>query len=131
MCECPRLVIRCHSYWGGFGGGETPLPIPNREVKPSCADGTARDTGWESRSPPLFVCRGLGESPRPLFFPGRFVLRRAGLHDDPYPEVHPCSTFGRGPSKDLPRKPMRAKAMATDARFRRTGTVAAHQPRIA
>ncbi len=29
---------------------ETPLPIPNREVKPPRADGTARATGWESRS---------------------------------------------------------------------------------
>jgi len=26
---------------GGYGGGETPLTIPNREVKPTCADGTA------------------------------------------------------------------------------------------
>ena len=37
---------------GGYGGGVTPLPIPNREVKPSSADGTARETVWESRSPP-------------------------------------------------------------------------------
>ena len=28
-----------------------PLPIPNREVKPDCADGTA--VMWESMSPPL------------------------------------------------------------------------------
>src|SRR4029079_6565962 len=41
-----------HPLWGGYGGGVTPLPIPNREVKPSSADGTARETGWESRSPP-------------------------------------------------------------------------------
>src|SRR5262245_29410318 len=27
--------------------------MPNREVKPSSADGTARETGWESRSLPL------------------------------------------------------------------------------
>ena len=26
-------------------GGATPLPIPNREVKPACADGTARKGG--------------------------------------------------------------------------------------
>src|SRR5437867_8802145 len=37
---------------GGHGGGETPGPIPNPEVKPSSADGTALETGWESRSPP-------------------------------------------------------------------------------
>ena len=30
----------------------SPLPIPNREVKPACADGTA--ILWESMSPPFF-----------------------------------------------------------------------------
>ena len=38
--------------FGGYGGGETPGPIPNPEVKPSRADGTALETGWESRSLP-------------------------------------------------------------------------------
>ena len=28
-------------YSGGYGGGGPPLSIPNREVKPACADGTA------------------------------------------------------------------------------------------
>ncbi len=37
---------------GGYGGGATPLPIPNREVKPSSADGTAPAAGWKSRSSP-------------------------------------------------------------------------------
>ena len=32
---------------GGYGGGVPPLPIPNREVKPARADGTAHP--WESR----------------------------------------------------------------------------------
>ena len=36
----------------GHSGGGTPGPIPNPEVKPSSADGTARETVWESRSPP-------------------------------------------------------------------------------
>src|SRR6476646_11881177 len=41
-----------HSEW------ETPLPIPNRAVKPLCADGTWGATPWESRSPPvLFAVR--------------------------------------------------------------------------
>ena len=30
---------------GGYGGGVPPLPIPNREVKPACADGTALQCG--------------------------------------------------------------------------------------
>src|SRR3954466_15905349 len=32
---------------------ETPLPIPNRAVKPLSADGTWRATARESRSPPV------------------------------------------------------------------------------
>ncbi len=40
---------------GDDGGGDTPLPIPNREVKPASADGTARETSWESRSSPIFL----------------------------------------------------------------------------
>ena len=51
MCA-QRLISIVILKWGGIGGGETPLPIPNREVKPSSADGTARETVWESRSPP-------------------------------------------------------------------------------
>src|SRR4051812_6889420 len=31
---------------------ETPGPIPNPEVKPTSADGTAPETVWESRTPP-------------------------------------------------------------------------------
>src|SRR6266545_1584620 len=42
---------RNHRF-GGHSGGETPGPIPNPEVKPSSADGTALEAGWESRSPP-------------------------------------------------------------------------------
>ena len=30
---------------GGYRGGVPPLPIPNREVKPACADGTAMQCG--------------------------------------------------------------------------------------
>jgi RimJ/RimL family protein N-acetyltransferase len=33
--------------------GETPLPIPNRAVKPHSADGTWPARAWESRSPPV------------------------------------------------------------------------------
>ena len=48
-----------------FSGGSvervTPVPIPNTEVKPLGADGTARATAWESRKPPgLLVASPLG-----------------------------------------------------------------------
>jgi hypothetical protein len=39
---------------GGYGEGETPLPIPNRAVKPLSADGTWPARAWESRTPPVF-----------------------------------------------------------------------------
>ena len=41
---------------GDDGGGDTPLPIPNREVKPACADGTAGfPRGRVGRRPFFFV----------------------------------------------------------------------------
>ena len=43
---------------GGYGEGETPLPIPNRAVKPLSADGTWPARAWESRSPPVLTVRG-------------------------------------------------------------------------
>jgi hypothetical protein len=42
----------CHLIFGGHSGEVPPVPIPNTEVKLSSADGTARATVWESRSPP-------------------------------------------------------------------------------
>src|SRR3954463_8099353 len=49
---------------------ETPLPIPNRAVKPLSADGTWRATSWESRSPPVFS----GAAPRGGSFRCAFVV---------------------------------------------------------
>ena len=48
---------RVTTDFGGYGGGVTPVPIPNTEVKPSSADGTWQETAWESRSPPDFSRR--------------------------------------------------------------------------
>jgi hypothetical protein len=41
-------------FSGGLGEGETPLPIPNRAVKPLSADGTWPARAWESRTPPVY-----------------------------------------------------------------------------
>src|SRR5687767_15800087 len=53
-----RTKIKVQSsikFSGDFVGRVTPVPIPNTEVKPAGADGTARETAWESRkSPGLF-----------------------------------------------------------------------------
>ena len=49
---------KSHRFSGDFVDRVTPVPIPNTEVKPVGADGTARETAWESRkSPGLFKAR--------------------------------------------------------------------------
>jgi hypothetical protein len=52
--EGPRSA-RVSRSSGGFGVGETPLPIPNRAVKPHSADGTWPSRARESRSPPVYL----------------------------------------------------------------------------
>src|SRR5687768_12917140 len=56
LAGCVVLRVRearSRTISGGFGVGETPLPIPNRAVKPHSADGTWPSRAWESRSPPV------------------------------------------------------------------------------
>ena len=43
------------TVFGGNSEEDTPVPIPNTEVKLLCADGTAWETAWESRSLPKFI----------------------------------------------------------------------------
>jgi hypothetical protein len=58
---------------GAYSAGETPLPIPNREVKPRSADGTAGLPRWESRSVPgTFVWRAGGAAT--VAPPARFFM---------------------------------------------------------
>jgi hypothetical protein len=59
LCNSEETNTPKHGVWfltkkrdGGFSEGETPGPIPNPEVKPFSADGTAPETVWESRTPP-------------------------------------------------------------------------------
>src|SRR5215208_7752466 len=49
-----RRCLVAHPF-GGDSEGATPLPIPNRAVKPLSADGTWASRPWESRSPPFFT----------------------------------------------------------------------------
>ena len=54
------LVKKVNPLAGGYCGGVPPLPIPNREVKPACADGTAMQCGRVGGRPLfLFRCRCL------------------------------------------------------------------------
>ncbi len=58
------------SFPGGLSGGETPVPIPNTEVKTSSADDTAWATVWESRPPPwIFMKQSVSKET------GCFVMR--------------------------------------------------------
>ena len=52
-CAVLKGPGRLSSISGGYGEGETPLPFPNRAVKPLSADGTWPERAWESRSPPV------------------------------------------------------------------------------
>ena len=59
-----RRIAARHKL-GGHSGGETPLPIPNREVKPASADGTRRAISRESRTPPIFFRAAGSDRVRP------------------------------------------------------------------
>ncbi len=50
-----RLATYDIRFLGDHGGGETPVPIPNTEVKPFSADGTAWVTVWERRTLPRLI----------------------------------------------------------------------------
>src|SRR2546422_4076497 len=80
MCECSvwlrsRVSVlgaaanrrRESSIPGGIAGGATPVPIPNTEVKPSWADGTALVTARESRSLPGLIIEGGHHGPLRAF----------------------------------------------------------------
>ena len=63
--ESLLVKIACsNDISGGYSDGVPPLPIPNREVKPDRADGTAHPR--ESRSPPFY------ESPEFIMNSGLF-----------------------------------------------------------
>ena len=61
-----HTVTNTHEFLGDHGEGVIPVPIPNTEVKPFSADGTAWATVWESRTLPRL----------------RLVLAKAG-HEKP------------------------------------------------
>jgi hypothetical protein len=78
-------------FSGGCVERVTPVPIPNTEVKPLGADGTARATAWESRKPPGL----LSQSPLKVNLSGLLcVLFR--IFDVTYPDF---LRFFRPPKK--------------------------------
>ena len=61
---CRRRKRDKRKQSGGYCGGVPPLPIPNREVKPTCADGPAMQCGRVGSRPLSW-----GE-PRSVIWPG-------------------------------------------------------------
>jgi hypothetical protein len=53
ISEIPNRDL--NKFSGDFVDRVTPVPIPNTEVKPVGADGTARETAWESRKSPGLI----------------------------------------------------------------------------
>ena len=77
LSTAPKAEVE-QIFPGGFGGGVTPDPIPNSEVKPSSADDTT--TLWESRSlPGIFYHLSLSRGAGGFFLP----LNRPGLREAP------------------------------------------------
>src|SRR6201993_4710125 len=74
---------------GGYGEGETPLPIPNRAVKPLSADGTWPARAWESRSPPVLLYK-----PRLLVAGGVFFVVVLGARGPSRPGLRRWAVAG-------------------------------------
>ena len=78
------VQLRHNPLSGGYCGGVPPLPIPNREVKPTCADGTAMQCGRVGRrllSMKSLRFRKISEAflfffPRIFFFSAGVILHR-------------------------------------------------------
>ena len=81
------MQIRHTPLSGGYCGGVPPLPIPNREVKPTCADGTAMQCGRVGRrllSMKSLRFRKISEAflfffPRIFFFSAGVILLRGAF----------------------------------------------------
>src|SRR5215217_7361660 len=75
------LVRTCSQSYGGHGERETPGHIPNPEAKPLSADGTALETGWESRTPPDKHSKGPSIRAGALRHSRRMALRTGSAGD--------------------------------------------------
>src|SRR5690242_5904586 len=95
MCCCAVLRGRreLSLISGGFGERETPLPIPNRAVKPLSADGTWPERARESRTPPVSSAHEPPDG-RLVVVVGRSTRVRVGTRD-------PLATTARTPMPRL------------------------------
>src|SRR4028118_938442 len=121
---CVPVGWACSQCYGGHGERETPGPIPNPEAKPLSADGTALETGWESRTPPDNHSRRGSEpmAPTPVFVRFRHPIRGARRSAARSTEV--STTTGQPPDEDQQGVAARADRTpaAEGARAGTTGT---------
>ena len=88
-----QILFVSRTCSGGHSERETPGPIPNPEVKPPSADGTAHASVWESKTPPDNTPRapttptGCGGTTTPP--PKTTTQRPLRFHPDP------CQGIGR------------------------------------
>jgi hypothetical protein len=117
-----RLVIP--QSCGGHSEGETPGPIPNPEVKPLSADGTAREASRESRTPPHISSKE-GRSPQGSAFFALFPHLNPHtssphlIHPYQHPAPHPTAPCPKSRSNTQGRRRTRTSAGAARANFRR------------
>ncbi len=81
-----RLATYSIKFLGDHGEGETPVPIPNTEVKPFSADGTAWVAVWESRTLPRLKIFPARDEKSPSENDGLFLS----------PETPPIAPLGMG-----------------------------------
>ncbi len=91
------IVLTLHRFLGDYCVGVPPLPIPNREVKPVCADGTAMRCGRVGGCPfsyteslilyglgLSFLCLCLYDSFCFVYFDMIQIVRKFALRTDSY-----------------------------------------------
>jgi hypothetical protein len=108
------LPVTRHSlHLGDSSEGVTPVPIPNTEVKPLSADGTARETWWESRSLPGLQTKASKVAPLRLFC--LWQRHKAVLALLPFPVTQAQASVLKSISSFLPRRSFRtARSPSSD-----------------
>ena len=102
-----RHSVNKFRFPGGHRSRVTPVPIPNTEVKPATADGTAWVTVWESRSlPGLFSGPGSHDA-NPAFF----------LYAAPTARVSSTGTAGASRRSALSPRRRASNASKSSSRF--------------
>ena len=82
----PRSEIA--NFFGGDSDGDTPVPIPNTEVKPVSADGTWAEMPWESRTSPDFSSNERDQWSRSFIFSANYASRQLTRYLDS--RFEPC-----------------------------------------